>query len=45
MKLNSCRTLANSFALELSAQAVTAPESVLGSDKGDVTSLFSREGR
>ena len=41
MKLNSRWTLAISFVLALSAHAATAPESVLGFDKGDVTSLFS----
>jgi len=44
MKLNSCWTLSNSFALALSAHAVTAPESVLRFDKGEVTSLFSPGG-
>jgi len=45
MSPNSCRTLANSFALALSAHAVTAPESLLGFNTGDLTSLFSaREG-
>lgn len=41
MKLNSCWTLAISFALALYAHAATAPESLLGFDKGDVTALFS----
>jgi hypothetical protein len=44
MKLHSCWNLAISFALALSAHAATAPESLRGFDKGDVTSLFSREG-
>jgi hypothetical protein len=41
MKLHSRWTLAISFVLALSAHAATAPESLLGFDKGDVTSLFS----
>jgi hypothetical protein len=44
MKLNSCWTLAISFALALSARAATAPESLLGYDKGGVTSLFQPGG-
>ena len=44
MKLNSCWTLAISFALALSAHAAAAPESLLGFGKGGVTSLFQPGG-